>query len=168
MNDQITDYDKYPWTTPLLENVVWLVVYLLGSVIFLLFNTWAAAAYLGYSLVSMYLFIPRFVCTHCSYYGKTCHSGQGRIAALLFSKRDTERFGEYFKCMRFAAPVFLAPLIAALILFFLHFSWERLALVVGFGTLALWCTRMVTTRLGCPHCKQKSVCPACRNSRDKK
>src|SRR3974390_1479227 len=97
MKDQITDYDKYPWTTPLLENVVWLVVYLLGSVIFLLFNTWAAAAYLGYCLVSMYLLIPRFVCTHCSYYGKTCHSGQGRIAALLFSKRDTERFGEYLK-----------------------------------------------------------------------
>jgi hypothetical protein len=163
MKEQIIDYDSYPWTTPFLENTVWLGVYLLGSVIFLLCNTWAAAAYLGYCLVSMYLLIPRFVCTHCSYYGKTCHSGQGRLAALLFSKRDTELFKSCFKGMRLAAPVFLAPLIAALVLSFLHFSWGRAALAIGFGILALGCARMVTKGLGCPHCRQKSVCPACRN-----
>jgi hypothetical protein len=163
MNEQITSYDSYPWATPFLENTVWLGVYLLGSIIFSLFDPWAAGAYLGYCFVSMYLLIPRFVCTHCSYYGKTCHSGQGRLAALLFSRRDTALFTLSFKCMRFAAPVFLAPLAAALILSFLHFSWGRVALTLGFGTLALWCTRVVTRRLGCPHCKQKSVCPACRN-----
>jgi hypothetical protein len=163
MNQQTIDYESYPWTTPLLENIVWLWVYVLGFIIFLLFNIWAALTYLGYSLVCMYLLIPRFVCTHCSYYGKICHSGQGRLSAFLFSRRDTTLFGSYFKYMRFAAPVFLAPLIAGLILFILHFSWERVALTIAFGMLALWCTRVVTKRLGCPHCNQKSVCPACRN-----
>jgi len=164
MNEQIKIYDSYPWTTPFLENIVWLGVYLLGSIIFLMFSKWAAGAYLGYCFVSMYLLIPRLVCTHCAYYGRICHSGQSKLAALLFSKRDTGLFALCFKRMRFAAPVFLAPIIAALFLFFLHFSWGLVALVLGFGVLALWCTHAVTRGLGCPHCKQKSVCPACRNS----
>jgi hypothetical protein len=167
MNDHIKTYDSYPWTTPLLENMVWLGVYVLGSVIFAIFSPWASAAYFCYCLISMYFLIPRFVCTHCSYYGMLCHSGQGRLAALLFSRRNTELFNSCFKGMRLAAPVFLAPLVAALILSFLRFSWGHVALTVGFGILALGCTRMVTKGLGCPHCKQRQVCPACRNLQTK-
>jgi hypothetical protein len=159
-------YDNYPWTTPLLENAVWLVVYALGFVIVSLLSAWAALAYLGYSLVCMYLVIPRFICTHCTYYGKTCHSGQGRLAALLFPRQETGRFGDYFKYMRFAAPVFLAPIFCGLALFIIHFSWERVGLTIAFGILALGCTRIVTLNLGCPHCEQRSVCPAWRNSRE--
>jgi hypothetical protein len=168
MNRDLIQYDSYPWTTPLLENIVWLAVYALGFIIFHQLSAWAAIAYLGYSIVCMYLVIPRFVCTHCSYYGKICHSGQGRLAALLFSKRATEPFGEYFKCMRFAAPVFLAPIIAGLSLFVLRFSWERVGLTFAFGVLALGCTRIVTVRLGCPHCRQRPVCPACQKLRHDK
>jgi len=164
MNPKPIHYDNYPWTTPLIENAVWLAVYALGFVILSLLNPWAALAYLGYSLVCMYLVIPRFICTHCTYYGKTCHSGQGRLAALLFSKRQTERFGDHFKCMRFAAPVFLAPIVGGLALFIVHFSWEPVGLTIAFGILALGCTRIVTLRLGCPYCHQRSVCPACRKS----
>jgi hypothetical protein len=162
MNQQVIKYENYPWTTPLLENIVWIGVYVLGFIIFILFNVWVAMIYLGYSIVCMYILIPRFVCTHCLYYGKTCHSGQGRLAAFLFSRRDTTLFGSYFKYMRFAAPVFLAPLIAGLILLSLNFSWERVVLIISFGMLALWCTRIVTMRLGCPYCNQKSTCPAYR------
>jgi hypothetical protein len=158
-------YDNYPWSTPLLENAVWLAVYALGFVIFSLLSAWAALAYLGYSLVCMYLVIPRFICTHCTYYGKTCHSGQGRLAALLFSKRETKRFGDYFKYMRFAAPVFLAPIVSGLVLLIIHFSWERVGLAIAFGILALGCTRIVTLKLGCPHCNQRSVCQAWQKSR---
>ena len=123
MNECSKIYDSCPWSTPLLENTVWLGVYLLGSAIFAIMSPWVSAAYFGYCLVSMYLLIPRLVCTHCSYYGRTCHSGQGRLTALLFSKRDTELFESCFKNMGLAAPVFLAPLVAGLILSFLHFSW---------------------------------------------
>ena len=167
MKQPLIQYDSYPWTIPLLENTVWLAVYALGSVIFYLLSTWASMAYLGYSLVCMYLVIPRFVCTHCSYYGKTCHSGQSRLAALLFSKRNTELFGVSFKCMRVAAPVFLAPIIAGMSLSIHRFSWERLGLTIAFGILALGCTRIVTMRLGCPHCNQRSLCPACQKSHEK-
>ena len=163
MNERNEIYNNFPWSTPFLENMVWLGVYLLGSAIFAIISLWVSAAYFVYCLVSMYLLIPRFVCTHCSYYGMTCHSGQGRLAALLFSKRDTELFSSCFKNMRFAAPVFLAPLVTGLILSFLHFSWGCVASTIGFGILALGCTRMVTKRLGCPHCGQKPICPACRN-----
>ena len=162
MHQQTITYENYPWTTPLLENTIWIAVFVLGSIIFLLFNAWAAIIYLSYSLLCMYFLIPKFVCTSCSYYGKTCHSGQGRLAALLFSKGDTALFNSNFRYMRMAAPVFLAPIIAGAILFFLDTSWERMALTIGFGVLALWCTRIITKRLGCPHCNQNLGCPGCR------
>ena len=162
MNQQAITYDYYPWTTPLLENTIWLGVFVLGSIIFLLFNVWSAMIYLGYSLLCMYVFIPKLVCTSCSYYGKTCHSGQGRLAALLFSKGDTTLFNSHFKYMRLAAPVFLAPIIAGAILFFFDVSWKHVTLTIGFGVLALWCTRMLTKRLGCPHCNQNLGCPGCQ------
>jgi len=160
-------YDEYPWTTPLLENGVWLGVFALGSFIVSLLSGWAAAAYLGYSLICMYLLMPRMVCTHCSYYGRTCHSGQGRIAGLLFSRGDTASFGSRFKYSRFAAPVFLAPLIIGLVFCALHFTWSRLGATLAFGILALGCTRAVTCGLGCPHCNQRALCPAIQRRRNK-
>ena len=168
MNQQTTIFENYPFTTPLLENFVWFEVYLLGFVIILLFNIWAAHIYLVYSLVSMYLIIPRYVCTSCSYYGKTCHSGQGRISALFFSKRDPNLFSSNFKYMRFAAPVFLFPLIIGVILIFIHYSFALALLTFAFGMTALCCTRIVTYKLGCPHCNQKSICPGCNKIRIKK
>lgn len=129
------------------------------------FGMWAATVYLGHSIVCLYLVVPGLVCTHCAYYGRTCHSGQGRLAALLFPKRDTGRFGERFKCMRFAAPVSLAPLIAGIAQLVLRFSWERAALTIVFGILALGCTGLVTLRLVCPHCAQRSICPGARKAR---
>jgi len=162
MNKQTIIYENYPWTTPLIENIVWIGVYILGFTLFSLFNIWAALIYLVYSIVCMYLLIPGFVCTSCSYYGRTCHSGQGRISALFFPKRDTNLFSSYFKYMRLAAPVFLAPLIAGIILFFFHFSPELVILTIAFGITALWCTRIVTLKHGCPHCNQQSVCPGCQ------
>ncbi len=168
MNPATAGYDDYPWTTPLLENAVWLGVFALGSLIFSLASGWAAAAYLGYSLVGMYLFLPWSVCTHCSYFGRTCHSGQGRIAGLLFTKEDAADFSVRFRLMRVAAPVFLAPLVAGLVLCTVHFTWWRAAATLAFGILALGATRAVTCGLGCPHCNQRAVCPAFQKSLSKR
>jgi hypothetical protein len=160
MSHVTTGYDDYPWTTPLLENGVWLAVFALGSTIFSVASGWAAAAYLGYSLACMYLFLPWGLCTRCSYYGRTCHSGQGRISGLLFARGDPAEFSSRFKLARFAAPVFLAPLVAGVVLCAVHFTWWRLGSTLAFGVLALGATRAVTCGLGCPHCDQRAVCPA--------
>ena len=158
-------YESYPWTTPFLENLVWLEVYSLGSLIFSIIGMWASAAYFAYCLFIMYVLIPGFVCTHCSYYGRRCHSAQGKLAALLFSRRDASLFASCFRRMRLAAPVFVAPLIAGLILCAVRFSWELVWLTIGFAVLALGCTRMVTKKLGCSHCGQRPVCPAWSKSK---
>jgi hypothetical protein len=151
---------SYHWRVPLIENSVWVGVYLLGSAILWLLHPLAAAVYLAYSLVCMYLLVPRLVCTSCSYYGQTCHSGQGRIASLLFSPRPQDGFPSRFRYMRLAAPVFLAPLLAGGALLFLRLSLTLAGSTVLFGLLALGVTRFVTTRLGCPRCQQRHVCPA--------
>ena len=151
---------SYHWRVPLIENSVWVGVYLLGAAILWLLHPFVAAAYLAYSLVCMYVLVPRLVCTSCSYYGQTCHSGQGRIASLLFSPRPQAGFPSRFQYMRLAAPVFLAPLLAGGLLLVLRFSLARVVLTVLFGILALGVTRFVTTRLGCPRCQQRHICPA--------
>ena len=151
---------NYHWRVPLLENSVWVAVYLLGSAILWLLHPVAAGAYLAYSLVCMYLVLPRLVCTSCSYYGQTCHSGQGRIASLLFASRPQAGFASRFRYMRLAAPVFVVPLLAGGVLLVLRFPPILAVSTVLFGILALGATRFVTTRLGCPHCQQRHVCPA--------
>jgi len=160
VNPRAEVYHSYPWTTPFLENLVWFAVFALGGFLFAQFSIWAAAAYVAYSVNCMYVLMPMLVCTHCSYYGRTCHSGQGRIAGFLFSRAEPAPFAQSFKYARLAAPVFLAPLVAGVILSALHFTWARVGLTVGFGALALGATRAITCGLGCPHCGQRSVCPA--------
>ena len=150
----------YPWRVPLLENAVWVAVYLLGAAILGQVHPAAAGAYLVYSLVCMYLVLPRLVCTSCSYYGQTCHSGQGRIASWLFASRPQTGFGAAFRHMRLAAPVFLVPLLSGIVLLVLRFSLALAVSTVLFGVLALGVTRFITTRLGCPSCQQRHVCPA--------
>jgi hypothetical protein len=156
-------FDNYQWIVPLLENSVWIGVYALGSVIFSYIHPLASGAYLVYSLSCMYLLLPLLVCTSCSYYGRTCHSGQGQIASLLFSPQDKSEFSARFRHMRLAAPVFLAPLLAGVVLLFVRFSPGLAVSILAFGILALGCTRLVTKRLGCPHCQQQHVCPACQH-----
>ena len=160
MNSQVVRFDRYPLAIAILENSVWFSIYALGSVLFLQLETWTAGAFAAYCVLSMYLVIPKLICTHCSYFGSICHSGQGRIASLLFTKSDQTTFSAHFRSMTLAAPVFLAPLIAGLALTLIRFSWQILGTTLVFGVLALWCSRMVTLRLGCPHCKQQPICPA--------
>ncbi len=153
---------NYHRAVPLLENAVWGGVYSLGAVIFWRVHPLAAGVYLAYALTCMYLLLPRLVCTSCSHYGCTCHSGQGRIASLLFAPRDQAEFATRFRQMRLAAVVFLAPLLAGIIMLLARFSFGLVVLTLAFGILALGCTRLVTKRLGCPHCQQQHVCPACQ------
>lgn len=71
--------DNYHWSVTLLENTAWWGVFGLGSAVLWTIHPLIAVAYLTYSLSCMYLLFPYLVCTSCSYYGHTCHSGQGRI-----------------------------------------------------------------------------------------
>jgi hypothetical protein len=84
------------------------------------------------------------------------------MASLFFSPRDKAEFAARFKHMRLVAPVFLAPLLAGIGLLLLRFSPGLAASIFAFGVLALGCTRLVTIRLGCPHCQQQHACPAGR------
>ncbi len=151
---------SYHWRVPLVENSVWAAVYLLGSGILWLLHPVAASAYFVYALGCMYLLLPRLVCTSCAYYGKACHSGQGRLASLLYSSRPQAYFPSRFRYMRIAAPVFLIPLLAGSALLVFRFSLALAIATVLFGILALGVTRFITTRLGCPRCQQRHICPA--------
>ena len=157
-------FSGYPWSVPFIENAVWAAVYLLGSAIFWRVHPLAAGAYLVYSVSCMYLLVPRLVCTSCAYYGRTCHSAQGRIAALLFSPRDQREFPARFRYMRLAAPVFLFPVLAGAVLSVIRLSGTLAFSTLLFGVIALGFTRLVTTRLGCTRCEQRSVCPACHRT----
>jgi len=154
-------YNEYPRSTPVIENAVWVAAIVLGAAILAPVHAAAAVAYAAYSVACLYLLIPRLVCTRCGYFGSTCHSGQGKIAALLFSPRDPSGFEASFRWMRLAAPVFLAPLVAGLPLLAIEFSVARLVLLAAFAVIALGLTRLVTKRLGCAHCRQRAACPAC-------
>lgn len=159
------DITDYPWRVPALENLVWGVVMTLGAAILWGLHPALAIAYLAWSLLALYVLVPRLVCTACAYYGRTCHSGQGRLAARLGPRRDPAAFAARFRHVRLVGPVFTLPLLAGLVALPLHFGWTLALLTAAFGMVALGLTRVVTRRLGCARCAQRDGCPACGRRR---
>lgn len=154
----------YPLRVPVLENLVWATTMALGTIILAGLHPALAAVYLIWSLLALYVLVPRLVCAACAYYGRTCHSGQGRLAARLGPRRDPGTFAARFRRMRLVGPVFTAPLLAGLIALPFRFDWRLALLTAAFGVVALGLTRVVTRRLGCARCAQSGACPACGGS----
>ncbi len=150
----------YPWHVPVLENLVWAATLALGAVILWGLHPALAIGYLAWSLLALYGLVPRLVCAACAYYGRTCHSGQGRLAPRLGPRRDSATFAARFRHMRLVGPVFTLPLLAGLVALPLRFEWRLALLTVAFGVVGLGLTRVVTLRLGCARCAQSATCPA--------
>ena len=155
------DVTDHPWRVPALENLVWAVAMALGAAILWGLHPALAIAYLVWSMLALYVLVPRLVCAACGYYGRTCHSGQGRLAARLGPRRDPAAFVARFRHVRLVGPVFTLPLLAGLVALPFRFEWRLALLTAAFGVVALGLTRVVTRRLGCARCAQRGICPAC-------
>ncbi len=110
---------------------------------------------------TMYLFIIRkFLCTHCSYYGKTCHLGLSKIATKLFEKGSEEKFESRMKKidLPFWMITIFWPVLGMLFVLSRSFSYYVVLLLGLFISLFAVGFFMIGSR-GCPDCERNSECP---------
>jgi hypothetical protein len=168
IHDLMTDvgdgFDRYPVKIVVLANACTLAVWLAGTYIILeAFGFLIAAAYV-FALALLEVNLLRKSCVDCSYYGKTCFSGRGRLCAKLFSKGDPGRFASRSISWKDIMPdmaVAFVPIACGVGLLIVDFSWLVLFAVIVLLMLSTMGNALLRGKLACRHCRQRVLgCPA--------
>ncbi len=156
-------YERYPISTVLTMNTVFLINYIIGIYIMTLLLVPLGVFYVLYILfVESRVF--REGCRYCYYYGKMCSKGRGVLAPIFVKKGDPKKFCEKeIKTKDFLPEmlVTIIPTIGGAILLYMSFSWIILALMVVPWISTFIGNPIMYGRLACPNCKQgMKCCPA--------
>lgn len=153
-------YENYPWQTIVISISHQLAIYIIAGIIIFDFNLSLFFLYLFYLIVLEMTFYPR-ACVYCYYYGKWCFMGKGKVAALLFEKRNPQKFCERqadFKNMIPELLIVIVPIILGIVLLIQSFSWFISVLIILDIFLMTRGNSYVRGKLACPHCKQGQIC----------
>ena len=160
------DINEYTHFQQFLDNLPYIVMALLGAIIFFtglktpFWGYFTAGLYVLYSALGAF-WIMIFVCPYCHFFDTmSCPCGYGRIAAKLRSKRDGDLFLKKFKRNIPAIfPLWIAPVVAGVIFLISSFSLWMLALIALFAIDAFVILPLLSRKYGCAHCPQRDTCP---------
>jgi len=156
-------YECFPLRIVLLSNLIAISIYAVGAYILAGFGIWLAVLYLVYCGWIEHR-VLRGSCVNCYYYGKVCGFGKGKLCSLLFKKGDPQKFAETQITWFDLVPDFLVsifPMIGAIVLLAMGFSWTLLALLVILLALSSVGNAFVRGSFACKYCKQREAgCPA--------
>jgi len=155
-------YSEFPPATVIYNLVTLGGALIIGVVVVAQFGLWATVGYLMLlALTGVGLLVT--VCARCSYYGRRCALGLGKVVALAFKKGQGDEFfrtAPQFVVLLLLVFLLLLPIGAGTVLLMRDFSaWQLALLAVQVGLLLaglvphLW--------LVCGHCCQGEcgVCP---------
>jgi len=155
-------YSEFPLST-LIYNLVTLGgALVMGVVVVARFGPWVTACYLLLlALTGMGLLAT--VCARCSYYGRRCALGLGKVVALAFKKGQEDEFfrtAPQFVILLLLVLLLLLPIAGGIVLLIRDFSTWRLALLAAQVGLLL-AGLVPHLWLVCGHCCQGEcgVCP---------
>jgi len=156
-------YENYPKRIIILSNLTILIGYAIGAIILARFGILVAVAYLIFCPV-LTIILMKDGCNYCYYYGKWCGDGKGKIVPLFFKKRYDRDFSK----MKFSnwdvffvfLPTIL-PVIGAIVLLLIDFSWIMLFLLILCIVIGLVSIIVMHGAVICKNCKQGRIgCPA--------
>jgi hypothetical protein len=87
-----TCYDDYPMPVVAVTLLEVLATALVGVVLVAELGWWPLLLYVLVGILGVLLSLA-FGCTRCSCYGRVCGLGLGKLAALVFPRRDQSEFG---------------------------------------------------------------------------
>lgn len=153
--------ENYPWWWVLWENLYNFVIWTLGA--WLLWPLGiagipiAAIAYILLIIVFIWILLKKHNCTTCYYYGKWCHLGWGKYAALFFKKDSgSAEVGGKLSVIYMILP--LIPLLGGVaVLLWKGFFWLWLIALVVFVALNVF-QFAVLRKAGCRRCKRRFNC----------
>lgn len=156
-------YEKYPIWFIFPSNLLTFSIYAIGIYIFFLFSIFFTMLYLVF-IVWCEIRLLKGSCIDCYYYNKICAFGRGKLCALLFKKGIPTRFIERKIAVKDFLPdfmIFIFPIIFALILLILNFSWIIVGLIIVLVILGFGGNALIRGSLSCKYCKQGKIgCPA--------
>ncbi len=156
-------FDSYPFRIVAIATFLSLSIYLMGTVLVWQFTWWSAVLYMSFCL-TLELKLLKRSCVNCYYYGKTCFSGKGRIAALLFKRGDVAGFAKKEVGWIEIVPdlmVVLIPLCVGCYILIQSFQWNLVIAIILLLLLAFPGNGYIRSNLACRHCCQRRVgCPA--------
>jgi len=151
----MTCYDNYPARLVALNILEVLAAVALGATIVARFGLGAALGCAALALLAVALSMA-FGCTRCYYHGRVCGTGLGRIASLIFKKREEEEFGRSFSqtvSWTLVGLVLVVPIAAALVALRDGVAFTQLLWLGAF--LGLVAAIVIThSRLVCSRCHQ--------------
>jgi hypothetical protein len=164
--------DKHLYTTEythlqeVIDNLPYILMLILGAVIHViairpLYLGWSAAVlYIILALVGA-LWIILFVCPYCNFFDtRLCPCGYGQISSKLRRKGEEINFTAKFKKnIPFIVPVWIIPLIVAIISLLSNFKTSLVIVSLAFFVNSFIILPASAKIYGCGHCAQKNECP---------
>lgn len=158
-----TCYEKYPFGIVLLASIVSLGIYAAGAYIIYQIGWIWLLLYVVYVLC-LEIRLLKKSCVNCSYYGKICAFGKGKICKLFFRQGDPQEFGKAKVTWLNMLPDLLVsavPVVAGIVMLIIDFNWVILGLMLLVVLLTSAGNGYVRGSLACKYCKQREVgCPA--------
>lgn len=144
----------------ILENSIFYVTFLIGSIGLGYVEPWLTFAYITFCFLMHGLVLRYFICTNCYYYGDSCHLGWSRIASQLFDKGSEARFGDRMR--KIGLPVWGVtwgwPVVGMSSDLLRSFSLELAGFLTGFIVLVIGSLIAIGIG-GCSSCKMSRSCP---------
>lgn len=161
--EEIRTYERFPIQIVLPSILVSLSIYIIGAYILKGLGIWFFVVYILYCLWIEFRLL-KHSCVNCYYYGEYCGLGRGKLCSLLFKKGDPERFADKQISWTDLAPDFMVPIlpvIGAIVLLIMDFSWLILLLLIVLIVLWFGGNAIIRGSFACKYCKQRETgCPA--------
>jgi hypothetical protein len=143
------------WITGILE---------IGGGVYILMNyhLLIGITYGAYATVAGAVVLPLASCVCCYYYGKRCHCGMGSITSLIHKQDSNDNFIGKFPWRVLLFPVWLVPLLGALVTLGRSRNLISAIIVVVYMLLIYFHHRILMKKPACKHCKQREQCPGCQ------
>lgn len=156
----------------MLSSILDVLGYVFGAVIFYLINILLGIGFLILCTFSL-LVGMKLRCRFCFYYGKRCYSSMGgKITQFLFSRGNSDDFKDAKNLVPTAIvsfAVLLLPVVGAVILVVLRFSWFVLTLFMLYMLVAVIPGFYLRKNLFCRYCNQGKIgCPAYQGMQGRK
>jgi hypothetical protein len=151
--------ENYPKHVIVIRWIILFLAFGLGIYVLLELHYVLAIIYIIYSIVALTLILPLSRCVSCFYHGKFCNTGWGKTAAYLFKKGDESKYVEHYNYAIFLHPLWLIPLLVALLQLVRQRDILVLVVFVVY-ILVLFVEKIILKKLCCKRCHQREFCPA--------
>jgi hypothetical protein len=115
--------------------------------------------YILFSFTMLIFFLRKHLCTHCNYYGKSCHCGWGHLSSKLFKKESgNQKLGGILAGITWGI-IMILPIIVMVILIIIKEVERKEQILYLVPFVILTAINGFLHKVDCENCKMKYICP---------